>query len=487
MADKLTSQNKNLVKNSYFYPGIESEVNIMKKKFLATILALALALSLAACGSSKEENSQTNETSNTAVENSNENTQNTENTNVIVKTDEVVATANVTSTGAIDASDLFSKRDLTQTSDTENATYYTLKDGEDINITAAGVYVFSGNASEVTITVNAGDEDKVQLVLNGANITNSDFPCIYVKSADKVFVTTIDGTENTLTVSGTFTADGDTNTDAVIFSRDDLVLNGLGTLNISSTDNGVSCKDDLKVTGGTINITAADCALEANDSVAIADGVLTLKATNDGIHAENDDDNSVGYVYICGGTVNINAADDGIHATTIFQIDGGNVNVNAAEGIEATWVQINNGNVNVTATDDGVNASAKSSAYTILFEMNDGTLTVKMGAGDTDAIDSNGNIIVNGGTIDITGQSSFDYDGTAQYNGGTIIVNGNQTNSISNQFMGGGMGGMQGFPGGNQGGGQGYPGNNPGSMPGNTGSFPGGNMGGNGYDHGPRH
>jgi len=455
----------------------------MKKKFLASILILAMALSFAACGRSDTNSEGSQESSTQISENTNTQTETTE--NALVITDEVETTANVTSNGAINASDLFTTRDLTQTPDVSEAKYYALSDGEDISITTAGVYVFSGTAKEVTITVEAGDDDKVQIVLNDASITNSEFPCIYVKNADKVFVTTIKGTENTLTVSGTFTADGDTNTDAVIFSRDDLVLNGLGTLNISSSDNGVSCKDDLKVTGGTINITAADCALEANDSVAIADGVLTLKATNDGIHAENDDDNTQGYIYICGGTVNINAADDGIHATTIFQIDGGNVTVNAAEGIEATWVQINGGNVNVTATDDGVNASAKSSAYTILFEMNDGYLTVKMGAGDTDAIDSNGNIIVNGGTIDITGQSSFDYDGYAQFNGGTIIVNGQTVNSISNQFMGGGMGGMQGFPGGNQGGGQGYPGNGQGNMPGNTGSFPGGNMGGNGY--GPRH
>ena len=93
-----------------------------------------------------------------------------------------------------------------------------------------------------SIIVNAGDEDKVQIVLDGVSITNESTPCIYVKSADKVFVTTTDS-ENTLTVTGSFTADGDTNTDAVIFSKDDLVLNGVGTLTISSTDNGIAGKD----------------------------------------------------------------------------------------------------------------------------------------------------------------------------------------------------------------------------------------------------
>ncbi len=430
----------------------------MGKKISAIILALLLAASFAACGSAK--GSSTNVETGTEAVSSSGSSSKTETSNsqsiVIDQGSTVVTSANVSSDGAIDTSDLFTNRDLTQTADLEDAVYYTLSSGEDISITKAGVYVISGSATEVTITVDATDEDKVQLVLNGAEITNKDFPCIYVKNADKVFVTTVKGTTNSLSVSGTFAEDGNTNTDAVIFSKDDLVLNGLGTLKVSSSDNGISCKDDLKITGGTLVISAKDCGLEANDSISIADGDITITATNDAIHCENDDDYSVGSIYICGGTLSIKAGDDGIHATTIFQIDEGNVTVAAAEGIEATWVQINGGEVSVTATDDGVNAAKKSSAYTVLFEMNDGTLKISMGQGDTDAIDANGNIIVNGGTIDITGQSSFDYDGTAQYTGGTIIVNGQTVNSITNQMMGG-MGGMQNQgqmmgPGGNQGG-----------------------------------
>ncbi len=443
---------------------------MMKKKFLASILILAMALSFAACGSADNSSKGSQESSTQISESTDTQTETTE--NALVITDEVETTANVTSNGAIDASDLFTTRDLTQTPDVSEAKYYALSDGEDISITAAGVYVFSGTAKEVTITVEAGDDDKVQIVLNEANITNSDFPCIYVKSADKVFVTTIKGTTNTLTVSGTFTADGDTNTDAVIFAKDDLVLNGLGTLNIESSDNGISGKDDLKITGGTIVVSAKDSAIEAHDSIAIAEGNITITATNDGLHAEYDDDNTVGYIYICGGTLSIKAGDDGIHATTICQIDGGDISISAAEGIEATWVQINGGNISITATDDGINAARKSYAVTVQFEINDGNLTINMGQGDTDAIDSNGNLYINGGTVNITGQSPFDYDGTAQYNGGTIIVNGTQTNSITNQFMGGGMGGMGTMPGGNQ-------------MPGNSGGYGGGNYSG-GFG-GPRH
>ena len=75
-------------------------------------------------------------------------------------------------------------------------------------------------------------------------------------------------------------------------------------------------------------------------------------------------------------------------------------------------------------------------------EINDGNITIKMGQGDTDAIDSNGNITINGGTINITGNSAFDYDGTAKKNGGKIIINGTETDTITNQMMGGGMKGQ---------------------------------------------
>lgn len=363
-------------------------------------------------------------------------------------TEAVTSAANVTSDGAIDASELFTDRDLRQTADLSDAVSYTVSDGEDIEITEEGVYVISGSAKNVTITVDTDDQSKVQIVLDGISITNDDFPCIYVKSADKVFVTTTDS-DNYLAVTGTFAADGDTNTDGVIFSKDDLVLNGVGTLTIESSDNGVVCKDDLKITGGTISIDCEKHGLEAHDSIAIADGSITIMTPDDGLHAEDNDDDTVGYIYICGGTLDIQAGDDAIHATTIVQVDGGDITIQGAEGIEGTYVQINGGEIYISASDDGINAGRKSNSYTVCIEINGGYITVVMGAGDTDGIDSNGNLYVNGGTVDVKAQSPFDYDGVAEYNGGTIIVNGSETNQISNQFGGGGMGGMGGMgPGG---------------------------------------
>ena len=350
-------------------------------------------------------------------------------------------TAAVAETAIFQKADLFSERDLLQVADLSKATTYTVSDSEDITITAAGVYVLTGTAKNVTVA--ADKEDKVQLVLDGLDLTNSDAPAIYVKSADKVFVTT--SADSSLSVTGAFAADGDAKVDGVIFSKSDLTLNGSATLTISSTKNGIVGKDDVKITGGTYAISAKVKAIEANDSIRIADGTLDLTAGTDGLHAENDEDDSKGYIYIGGGSVTVNAGDDGIHAATVVQVDDGTVAVTAAEGIEGTYVQLNGGTVTVSARDDGINAAQKSSSYRATVEVNGGDITVSMGSGDTDGVDSNGDIIVNGGTIAVTGNSTFDYDGTGQLNGGTVIVNGQQVTSLPDQFGGnGGRGGWGG-------------------------------------------
>ena len=350
------------------------------------------------------------------------------------------------STTLIDTSSLFTERDLEQTADTSGAEQITLVDGQDITITSEGVYILTGTASNATIIVEAADTDKVQLVLDGVTITNANAPAIYVKSADKVFVTSIG--ENVLSTTGAFNADGTTNLDAVIFSKSDLVLNGTGSLTISSTANGISGKDDLKFTGGTYTITATKDAVEAHDSIRISDGTFTIDAGKDAFHSEDDDDDSVGYIYIAGGTFEIKAGDDAIQGTTYTIIDGGTFVISAAEGIEGTGVQINGGSITIEASDDGINAASKTSTFSPFIEINDGEITINMGQGDTDAIDSNGSLTINGGTIDITAQFAFDYDGAGALNGGTVTVNGSEVTELTQNGPGGGHGGIGGNMGG---------------------------------------
>ncbi len=418
-------------------------------KYTQSILALTLTTSMlmAGCGSRVAAENETTSTAQTTMESIAETSNSTQSiTAITAGTD-----------GVLDTGDLFTDRDLLQTPDLTDATSITVSDGEDVHITQEGVSVIQGTAGNVTIYVEAADTDKVQLVLDGVSITNTDMPCIYVVSADKVFVTTT--ADSSLTVSGSFVADQE-NADAAIFSCEDIVLNGSATLTIQSGDVGVDTKDDLKITGGNYVITAETKAFEANDSIRIADGNFTLVAGTDGLHAKNNDDDSKGYVYIGSGTFDIQAGDDGIHGISVVQIDGGTFTINAAEGIEGTYVQINGGTFDISASDDGINAGSKSASYAVTIEITGGDLTINMAQGDTDALDSNGDLTISGGTLNISAASAFDYDGTGTYTGGTLIVNGEQVTELTQSMMGpggglgpgGNMGGMK--PDGNMGGGQ---------------------------------
>ena len=344
-------------------------------------------------------------------------------------------------TVSMEENEFFTARDLAQQADLSEAVPFTVKDGEEIRITEEGIYLLSGEAQNATILVDTDKSSKVQLVLDGLNIENQDFPVIYARSADKVFVTTTDSS-NSLSVTGSFRSDGDVSTDAVIFSKDDLVLNGIGNLSISSSDNGISSKDDLKITGGTYLISSTQDALEANDSIRINDGSFTIISGKDGLHSGKNDDGTLGEITIFGGSLAIKASSDGIQGNTLVQIDGGNLEISASEGIESTWVKINAGTISINASDDGINAAQKSTLYSPVVEINGGEISIVMGEGDTDAVDANGSIYVNGGTINITARSSFDYDGAGELNGGTVIINGQQVTSLPNAMMGGQGGGF---------------------------------------------
>ena len=352
------------------------------------------------------------------------------------------SSANAVATGgsALDVASLFTERDLEQTADLDGAVSIALTSGEDVTIDAEGVYVISGEASDVTISVDAGDDAKVQLVLDGVTITNADTPVIEIVSADKAFIT-LSGSRNHLEVRGDFET---ASMDAVIASKSDLTLNGTGSLEIvAANGDGVKSNDDLKVTGGTYTIAAID-ALKANDSIRICGGDFTITAGKDALHSENKEDTSLGYIYISGASLDISAQDDGIQGNSIVQIDSGVINIHtSSEGIESTHVQINGGEIDIYATDDGINAAQKSS-NNILLEINGGVIDINMASGDTDALDSNGDLSISNSTLTITANSAFDYNGSGALTGGTVTVNGQVVTQLTQSQMGGRMNGDHG-------------------------------------------
>ena len=357
-----------------------------------------------------------------------------------------------------DTSDMFSDRDKEVGYDESESVTISLADNSSscesdavsitentITIKDEGTYILSGSLSDGMVIVEAEDTDKVQIVLNGVSISNNQSAALYVRSADKVFVTTASGTENTLEHNGSsYTAIDENNIDAAIFSKSDLTLNGEGTLTVTAQEgHGIVSKDDLVLTSGTYVITSASHGLSGKDSVRIANGTYTIVSGKDGIHAQNKDDSSSGFVYLAGGTYTISAGDDGIHAASNVTISDGKIDIaQSYEGIEGLSIDIAGGEISVLASDDGINAAGGNdnsssegfqggddqfaSTEDAYIQISSGVLHVNASG---DGIDSNGDITVSGGETYVSGPTndgngSLDYNGSAQITGGIFAASG---------------------------------------------------------------
>ncbi|MGN0524318.1 MAG: carbohydrate-binding domain-containing protein [Eubacterium sp.] len=413
----------------------------MKKKILALFMATILCVSLCACTKSDQVKS-------------------------------VKDTVYPIVDSIINSDDMFKDRDLDYTYEQDEAIKINLADGKSkcssenvtvngdtVTVSKQGVYLVSGSLSNGQIIVDAGN-DKVQLVLNDVSINCNTSSAIYCKQADKLYITSLG--ENFLSNTQDYIAIDDNNINAVIYSRDNLTLNGDGQLTINAKyGHSISSKDNLKITGGSYNITAQKHALDANDSVRITNSSLTLEAEKDGIHADNEDDETEGFVYVKDGTVNISSADDGIHASSALKIEGGSVNIaKSNEGLEGRYISLTGGEVSVISDDDGINATDGSDSLQTEQRMNggmrkDGTATqsnnettdstdsltdtaqvqcgISVSGGshiinaNGDGIDSNGELFVTGGTVIVhgpenSGNGAIDSNSAPQISGGTVVA-----------------------------------------------------------------
>ena len=320
------------------------------------------------------------------------------------------------------------ERDLDALSDLSGSKHITVRDGQDVEIGGAGIWIIDGMASDVTVSVDAPEDAVVYLLLKDLRIENRDRPCIYVGSAGKVYLIPTGGSR--LTVSKAFRKDPDRKANAVIYSCTDLTLRGEAPLIINSSKNGIVCRDKLRFLGGEYVITAGSKAVAADNAIWIAGGDFRMKAETDGFHAENKDDMQ-GSIYIGGGSFDIDVADDAVHGQPMVQIDDGRLSIAANEGIESTRVLINGGELDIRATGDGINAGKKSDAYRPKIEITGGSVTVTMDGKDPDAIDSNADLVISGGTVSVSG-AGIDWDGELDFTGGTVIIEGETVSEIPN-------------------------------------------------------
>lgn len=390
----------------------------------------------------------------------------------------------------------FTANDLNGEWDTSGATVITLNgDGAKISgsgayaydggvvISNAGRYVLLGALSDGSVTVDAYSSSKVWLLLDGVDITCSDDACLRVDQADKVFLTLAAGSENRLTsgaeYSETALADG---TNGAIFARDDLTINGSGSLTVTAAyRHGIAANDDLVITGGTITVDAAGDGISVNDSLRIMDAAITVTAGDDGITVTHEDGylyvesgffdvtsaddgiHTAGDVTVAGGTFAIDAGDDGIHSDTAFAISDGVILISECyEGIEAPHITIAGGDVTIYPSDDGLNANGGSGSFGGMMmggfpgqqsedasdtggdaetgtddeeeeswiRISGGALTiVNANARDADGIDSNGSIYISGGSIRVSMANNGGYaldvgsesGGVMEISGGDLV------------------------------------------------------------------
>ena len=312
-------------------------------------------------------------------------------------------------------------------------------DGSTVTISKAGTYVVSGTLSDGQIMIDAGTEDVVRIILNGASLSNSRTSPIYGLQSDKIILTLAEGTENYISDAAGYVYDtaGEDEPNAAVFSKDNLVINGSGTLTVAGNyECGIRSKDDLTIISGTFNIEAMSDGLKGKDSVVIKDGNLQIKAGKDGIKSNHDTDTEKGYIWIDGGVILITAGDDGIQAETKVVVNGGQIVIaDCQEGIAGLTVDINGGMIDIAAQDDGMNAAATVATEQekmrdqegVYLRIAGGEVTVDAGG---DGLDSNGDLYLEGGVIYLGGSSGggegmFDYNGTSLLTGGSIFAAGN--------------------------------------------------------------
>ena len=382
----------------------------------------------------------------------------------------VTAQAAAAESAAVQLSaEAYSDRDLDASYDANEAISVDLSAVTgDYTIAAAGVYVFTGTLSDGSILVNAGEEDKVQIVLSNASVTNSDGPAIYAVAADKVFVTAEAGTVNTLADGSAYATDTfGNNPDGAIFARCDLTINGTGSLGVSGNYKfGIVGKDDVVIANLALQVSAASDGIVGKDSVSIGSGTISIVAGGDGIVSENSEDTTAGSVLIDGetitiktggsgadsakgikaqatlainggditidaeddalhsttsvtvtnGTLCLSSGDDGIHSDDIVALSGGEISISQSyEGIEGGTITVSGGTINLTSSDDGFNAAGGA----------DNSASNSPRGNDAFAVDTSKSLVISGGTITVNAEGDgLDSNGTLSISGGTICVSG---------------------------------------------------------------
>lgn len=304
----------------------------------------------------------------------------------------------------------------------ENYTEEKIELKENLKITQGGIYKLEGTLTNGSITINT--KDNVKLILNGVSITNEKGPAIYIENAKTTVITLADETKNYLKDGSTYQGIEE-GINAVIYSKDDLVLEGSGSLEIQAKkEDGIVSKDHLKIKGGSYNITSIDDGLRAKDSLYIQDGIFTMHVGGDGLKATNDTEESKGYIWIEKGTFTIESSLDGIQAETKLIIENGDFTITTGGGstnasTKESWGNWGRGQYEKTQKQEA-EASAKGVKAGDDLLIQGGTFTLNT---SDDSIHSNSSIQIENGTFHLSsGDDGIHADKELWIEKGTIEI-----------------------------------------------------------------
>lgn len=295
-----------------------------------------------------------------------------------------------------------------------------------LKITQGGDYAVSGTLNG-HILIETDKEKEVRLYLNGVEIVSDAPYAIASVKGKSLTVTLAEGTSNTLKVTGTENdvtipegteATEEQKADAAVYVKNDLILNGTGTLTVESAGKAFHAKDTLTADGGTYAISSADDAVNGKDTVTLNAGTFRVTITDT---SEGKGITSQGDVFLNGGEMTVEAC---------------------SEGIEGLTVAVNGGFWDITSEDDGINAREKyegddeqekerlsqQNNEKVKMVFNGGTVIVNSKG---DGLDSNGSIEMNGGEVYVSGaadrgNAAVDMNGEALVNGGIFLAAGMQ-------------------------------------------------------------
>jgi len=250
-----------------------------------------------------------------------------------------------------------------------------------VTIRKAGTYLLSGTLEEGQLLVDAEEGAEIILIFDGFKISNSTDAPLLFESGSSITLVLKDGSENAVTDLRSSAEENK----AAIYTKSDLTISGNGTLDVTGTaEDAIHSKTNVTVQGGTINLKAGDDAIHADETLTILDGKVTVLESEEGLEGL--------VVDIQGGDITVNASDDGLNAS-----DGSGSDKAPGQATEGAAIRISGGVLTVKASGDG--------------------------------IDSNGDLIISGGTVVVDGPSDggnapIDYDGKGVISGGTVFVSG---------------------------------------------------------------